>query len=118
MSLGYCGRIELFCEDESAVIYRYCGENWNDHSPTRGDIHVLDGEIIIKKRCLLQDSEDVLRRSIESGDIEIVKPCTSENSQGIYLGTRRMYFALRLLLKVFKRYHEDGMLPQSCSFIV
>ena len=114
MSIGYCGRIELFAEDEFTAIYRYCGENWNDDSETRGDIHVLDGEIFINKRCLAFDLGDALER----GDVEIAKPCTSEYSSGLRLRPGCMYFALKLLRKVFHQYHENGKLPEKCSFII
>ena len=114
MSIGYCGRIELFDEDEFTAIYRYCGENWNDDSETRGDIHALDGEIYINKRCLEIDLYEALKR----GDVEIAKPCTSEYSKSRRTGPERMYFALKLLRKVFTQYQEHGKLPEKCSFIV
>ena len=50
MSLGYCGKMELFIEDEAAAIYRYAGEGLNDTTEARGDIKVLTGEILIHKR--------------------------------------------------------------------
>ena len=46
--------MELFVEDESTAIYRYCGENWNDEGETRGSWDNMDGEILIQKRCLVE----------------------------------------------------------------
>lgn len=140
MSIGYCGRIELFTEDESSAIYRYCGENWNDDSETRGDIHILDGEIFINKRCLVEPEihtkikkspshrkiqvtkrivqEVNIGAALSRGDIEIIKPCTGEYSKGRRTGPDRMYFALVLLRKVFEQYQKDGKLPGKCNFVV
>ena len=114
MSKGHCGRIELFAEDEFTAIYRYCGENWNDEGETRGDIHALDGEIFINKRCLEFD----LYEALKMGDIEISKPCASEYSRGLRLAPGSRYFALKLLCKVFAQYKKDGKLPEKCSFVV
>ena len=114
MSIGYCGKIELFCEDKFSAIYRYCGENWNDEGETRGDFHDLDGEIFINKRCLEFDLYDAMK----SGDIEISKPCTGEYSSGLRLTPGSMYFARNLLRKVFEQYKEDGHLPEKCVFVV
>lgn len=140
MSKGYCGRMELFAEDESTAIYRYCGENWNDEGETRGSWENMDGEILIQKRCLVEPEIHerikktpshkkvlVTKRIVQSfdlgaairnGDIEILKPCTSEYSHGVGLGIDRMYFAMKLLYKLFTEYQEQGKLPEKCSFIV
>lgn len=140
MSIGYCGRMELFTEDNDTAIYRYCGENWNDESETRGNIEILDGEIIIYKKCLVEpeihtkikktashrkvlitkrvDQPFDLGEALRNRDIEILKPCTSEYSHGLHLGNDRMYFAIKLLYKLFTEYQEKGSLPEKCSFIV
>ncbi|MGN0747612.1 MAG: hypothetical protein ACI4ML_13110 [Aristaeellaceae bacterium] len=117
MSIGYCGRMELFTEDNDAAIYRYCGENWNDHGETRGNIETPDGEILIKKKCLADQTFD-LAEALRNGDIEILKPCASEYSHGLHLGIDRMYFAMKLLWILFTEYQEQGILPEKVSFIV
>ena len=140
MSIGYCGRIELFAEDDNTALYRYCGENWNDDSNTRGSWEDMDGEILIQKKCLVEPeihtklkkmpsgrkklvSKRIVQpfdisAAIRSGDIQILKPCTSEYSQGLHIGIDRMYFAYTLLRKLFTEYQEQGKLPEKCSFIV
>lgn len=114
MSIGYCGRIELLVEDEFSVIYRYCGENLNDDSETRGDIEALDGEIVIKKSCLDGDIYEALK----NGDIEIIRPCTSEATKSLQRRSGGMYFAIKLLGMVVAKYREDGCLPRHCGFMV
>lgn len=140
MSIGYCGRMELLVEDEEAVIYRYCGENWNDKGETRGSIENMDGEIIIYKKCLVEpEIHSKIKRTpshrkvlvtkriiqpfdldeaLRNGDIEILKPCTSEHSHGVRFGIDHMYFAMMLLRTLFTEYQEQGKLPEKCSFIV
>ena len=140
MSKGYCGRMELFTEDNDTAIYRYCGENWNDEGQTRGNMEDLDGEIIIYKKCLVEPEIHTkikktashkkvliekrvvqpfnLGEALRNGDIEILKPCTSEHSCGVHLGIERMYFATTLLRKLFTEYQEQGKLPEKCSFTV
>lgn len=134
MSMGYCGKAVLTAEDEFTAIYQYCGENWNADSEARGDINVLDGGIVINKACLVEPEIHRKNRKgsnkkriiqpfslsdfFENGDIEITKPCTSEFSHGVGIGAGRMYFACRLLHKIFVAYQEEGQLPKQCSFIV
>lgn len=140
MSFGYCGRIELLAEDDSTVIYRYGGENWNTTGITRGDIKVLDGEILIQKRCLvepeihvkvkrtasgkkIETKKYIIQRvdffeAIKNGDIKIIKPCSSERSMSIKSHGAENFFACRLLDRVFIDYQKMGTLPKSCSFMM
>lgn len=138
MSLGYCGKMELFIEDEAAAIYRYAGEDLNDTTEVRGDIKVLTGEILIHKRCLVEPSIHSrvkrtalhrktlitkrviqpfdIEKALKNGDIEILKPCAGEKLQE--LGTPLPYFAIRLLHKLFTEYQENGALPEKCGFFI
>ena len=140
MSLGYCGRIELFAEDDSTVTYRYGGENWNATGKARGDINVLDGEVLIQKCCLVEPDirikmkRTATRKKVEikkriiqrvdifevykKGDIKIIKPCSSEYFTNIKPYGMQNFFASKLLDKVFMEYQKTGSLPQSCSFII
>ncbi|MCD7774823.1 MAG: hypothetical protein LUH40_04500 [Clostridiales bacterium] len=133
--------MELFVEDETAAIYLYCGEVVSDKSENCGSMCNLDGEIIIQKRCLVEpeihtklkktafhrkvvvtkrivqpfDIEELLK----TGDIEIVKPCTAEYSQGLYShSNHQSFFAKNLLRKLFIEYQETGTLPDKCSYYV
>lgn len=137
MSLGFVGKCRKIVEDEERAVYAYSGENWNDPSSQSGDVHLLDGEITIRKRCLeepeihtrlrktpsgkkeLQTKRIThvvdIQRHIEDGNITIDKKCKNEFNRSRSSGAN--YIACGLLLKIFTSYQEQGVLPEQESFI-
>lgn len=140
MSKGYGGKMVLFEEDEEIAIYRYGGENLNDETDTRGSIKELDGEILIYKRCLVEaeirtkikktaNHKKILvtkripqpfdyGEAMRNGEIEILKPCKSEDSPVVGLGGKDYPFATKLLFRLFTVYQEEGKLPKEIYFFV
>ena len=138
LSLGYCGKCKLIMRDENVVHYAYSGENWNDSNSIVGDIDMLDGELIIYKRCLEEPEVHVrvkrlpsgkksafkkrvihipaIRQHIANGDIIIEKKCENE-FQRVGTSEGDCYLADMLLLKIFEAYQRDGVLPSEKSFL-
>lgn len=106
MSLGYRGRIQLAAKDRDIVLYRYCGENWNDHTEARGKIEVLDGEIAINIAKLKAPVS--LSEALKNGAVEIIKTCVAESTETMYSDFTKLYFAGKLLYMVFKEFEKSG----------
>lgn len=106
MSLGYRGHIKLADKDTAIVLYRYCGENWNDHTESRGKINMLDGEIAINIAKLKAPFS--LSEALQNGAVEIIKPCEAESTETMYSDFTNLYFAGKLLYKVFEEFEKSG----------
>lgn len=132
MSLGYIGKAKKMDEDEKYVIYLYSGENWNDKNSESGDVDLLDGEILINKKCLeepiihtkikkkkIYEKRIVhtvnIQKYIDDGEIVIQKKCKNEFHRSGY--SEIDYFAYMLLNKIFEEYQKVGELLEEVSFI-
>lgn len=140
MSLGYCGMCLKVMEDDEAVVYSYAGENWNDGGKSKsGDSLLQDGIIFIYKRCLEEpEIHSKVRRTssgrkklitkrithipsicahVNSGDIIVEKECKNAFQRPLFESMPLDYIAYRLLIHIFTRYQEYGVLPEKEAFI-
>lgn len=138
LSLGYCGKCKLIYQDDNVVRYVYSGENWNDEKSISGDIDLLDGEILIYKKCLEEPEIHMKVEKTPSGKKRIYeKRIVHTPSIGKHIGNREIviekkcknefkiyttsdndcYLAGKLLIKIFEAYQKDGKLPEEETFI-
>jgi hypothetical protein len=111
MSLGYIGICQKHTEDDTAVIYTYSGENWNDGGKSKhGDRYLQDGIIFIDKTKLkLEWPQNLPNKSIYL-DREC-KNAFRRNNIAID------YIAWRLLCKIFKTLQSESHFPEQEAFI-
>lgn len=140
MSLGYCGTCIKVMEDEKTVIYSYAGENHNDGGKSKsGDSLAQDGIIFINKCCLEEpEIHSKMKRTasgrkhlvtkrithipsicahVRNSDIIIEKECKNAFRRSTLDSIPLDYIAYCLLIHIFLRYQEDGILPEQESFI-
>jgi hypothetical protein len=111
MSLGYIGICQKYSEDDTAVIYTYSGENWNDGGQSKhGDRYLQDGIIFIDKAKLTHDWKQILLDKSIYLDREC-KNAFHRNNIAID------YIAWRLLCKIFKILQTEGYFPEHEAFI-
>lgn len=111
MSLGYIGICQKHTEDDTAVIYTYSGENWNDGGKSKhGDRYLQDGIIFIDKTKLTHDWE----KSLLDNSIYLDRECKNAfHRNNIAID----YIAWRLLCKIFKILQTEGYFPEHEAFI-
>ena len=119
MSLGYVGKCNKISEDEKIVIYSYAGENWNDNGKSKqGDRFLQDGRFIIYKECLeIKKAHITVTKHIIDGKIIIEKECKNAFRRDICENISIDYIAYILLTNIFKKYQEEGNLPETEAFI-
>jgi len=111
MSLGYIGYCHKDLEDTQAIIYFYSGSNWNNPDNDSNYEKTYDGELFINKTVLFHAD---VNQGINSGEIEIIRPCKNRTNFG---SIKIDYLAYRLLHKILKHASNNGTFPESEAFI-
>ena len=135
MSMGIGAHAKKIAEDETVVMYEYCGYNLNDPQ-YRNEEYLHDGTIMIQKECFVGPEiheklkklpngkkEIIVKRipisvnyeeMIENGRI-VIENCS--NCWHTTMGDLHVdIMACRLLFYIFLQYQEKGTIPQSFSY--
>ena len=111
MSLGYIGICQKYSEDDTAVIYTYSGENWNDGGQSKhGDRYLQDGIIFIDKAKLTHDWKQILLDK----SIYLDRKCKNAFYKN---GIPFDYLAWRLLRKILDYFYTKNSFPDQEMFI-
>lgn len=135
MSRGFGGWCYIADQDENTVIYQYGSYNWNEPQ-YRNETHLADGMLVMDKNSLVEpDIHEKIKRFpngkkklivkrivvnvpyselYENGKIEI------QNCSNCWrtLYNNKDFVAWHLIMIVFRKYQEDGHLPERVSYAV
>ena len=121
MSRGIGANAKLYRDDDVAVIYKYRDYDLND-SRCGNEEQIYDGTLTIKKSCFddLEMNEEIVKQPlmyeemITDGRVKIENcgSCCELTKEDIDM------LAVRIMVRIFERYKEDGKLPESVSYNV
>lgn len=137
MSRGIGAYANKVLEDDATVIYEYGGYNLNEPE-YRNENHLYDGSIIIPKECFVEPEIHEKLKKMSSGRKKLITKripifveygkmiedgrITSENCSNTWKvseGEKSVdVMALHILFYIFRRYQEDGKIPESISYNV
>lgn len=116
MSIGIGAHANKILEDEYAVVYEYGGYNLNE-SEFRNENHIYDGTISIQKECFMEpEPHEKIKKMLEEGLI-VVENCS--NCWRVSEGRLHIdVMANQILFYVFRKYQEEGKIPDHISYDV
>ncbi|WP_408069489.1 hypothetical protein [Butyrivibrio sp. JL13D10] len=137
MSKGIGAHANLIAEDEHSVMYEYGGYNLNDQK-YRNENHLYDGAITIQKECFVEPEIHEKLKKMPSGRKRVIVkriPVSVNYGKMIEDGAIKVencsncwkateddlkidVMALHLLFYIFRRYQEDGKIPDIISYNV
>lgn len=135
MSRGIGAHANKVLEDDVTVIYEYGGYNLNEPKYRNGK-HLYDGIIIISKECFIEPEIHEKLKKMPSGKNKLITKripvyveygkmiadgrITIENCSNTWKisdGEKSVdVMALHLLFYIFRRYQEEGMIPESINY--
>ena len=132
MSLGYGGSCKKELEDEYTVIYAYLSYNYNDKEYLNEN-RIFDGTIMIKKSGFIEPEIHEKNKKMPNGkkklvvkripqDVDIDEliqkgDVTIDNSPNTWSTYNDVDIIARTLcFIIFRKYQEEGIIPDALSF--
>lgn len=135
MSRGIGAHAKKKLEDAETVIYEYGGYNLNEPE-YRNEKHIFDGNITIQKSCFVEPEIHVKLRKMPSGRKKLVTkkiPVCVDYEKMLEKGMVKVVncsccwetteddlavdvMACHVLFCIFRRYQEEGEIPEYISY--
>lgn len=137
MSIGIGVYAKKVLEDDETVIYEYGGYNLNELE-YRNEKHILDGSITIQKSCFVEPEMHEKLKKMPSGRKKLITkriPVSVDYGKMLEDGTVKVencsccwhttendlavdVMACYILFYIFRRYQEEGEIPEYISYNV
>ena len=114
MSMGIGAGANLILEDGRIIKYEYGGYNLNDLE-YKNEKQIYDGSITISRECFAKpEAHEKVKSMLEEGLIKVenCSHCWKVTDDGLHIDA----MACQILFKLFRKYQEDGKIPERIGY--